>query len=179
MQWLNESVFLWIHHAGQGQAWLMMLATLLAKYTNWVFALSALAYLLIQRWYATALRMLLTAMLALALTYIITHGFYHPRPFVLGLGELVMPHGDSSSFPSRHLCFFWSLSLALALSPRTRRLGMVVTVLGLVEAWARIYVGVHFPLDMMGSLAVAACSAILVGRISYWRRYAPVPAVSY
>ncbi|MDE2288769.1 MAG: phosphatase PAP2 family protein, partial [Burkholderiales bacterium] len=32
---------------------------------------------------------------------------------------------------------------------------------GLPIAWARIYVGVHFPLDMAGSLAVGAIAAWL------------------
>jgi undecaprenyl-diphosphatase len=41
---------------------------------------------------------------------------------------------------------------------------MALTLLGLPMAWARIYLGVHFPFDMAGAAAVGACSAWLAVR---------------
>ncbi|MDN4571705.1 undecaprenyl-diphosphatase, partial [Pandoraea cepalis] len=40
--------------------------------------------------------------------------------------------------------------------------------LGLLVAWARIFLGVHFPMDMVGAAVVAAVSAWLVTRQMLW-----------
>jgi undecaprenyl-diphosphatase len=35
-------------------------------------------------------------------------------------------------------------------------------------AWSRIYLGVHFPLDMLGAIAVASLSAVLTLHEARW-----------
>jgi undecaprenyl-diphosphatase len=44
----------------------------------------------------------------------------------------------------------------------------VLALLGLPVAWARIYLGVHFPLDMAGAALVTALSAWLAFREVRW-----------
>ena len=51
-------------------------------------------------------------------------------------------------------------------SPRVA--GITLALLGLPMAWARIYLGVHFPLDMVGAALVAALSAWLALREVRW-----------
>ena len=43
----------------------------------------------------------------------------------------------------------------------TRTTGSVMALTGIAMAWARIYVGVHFPLDMLGAFVVAMAGAWL------------------
>lgn len=43
-----------------------------------------------------------------------------------------------------------------------------MALLGAPIAWARIYLGVHFPLDMLGAAVVAAFSAWLALREARW-----------
>ena len=45
-----------------------------------------------------------------------------------------------------------------------RMTAVALTLLGLPMAWARIYLGVHFPLDMLGAALVAGFSAWLACR---------------
>ena len=42
------------------------------------------------------------------------------------------------------------------------RLGLATWIAGLLVAWARIFLGVHFPLDMLGSVIVAAACCVIV-----------------
>ena len=83
----------------------------------------------------------------------------------MGVGKALMPHAMENSFPSDHGVVFFSIGLALWWIVATRRWGMVVTALGLIVAWSRVYVGVHFPMDMLGAFVVALLSVGVTYRI--------------
>ena len=85
----------------------------------------------------------------------------HPRPFMLGLGHNFINHAANSSFPSDHLTGLWAFSFSLLLHRGQRMTAIALILLGLPMAWARIYLGVHFPLDMLGAALVAGLSASL------------------
>ena len=82
--------------------------------------------------------------------------FYNPRPFVLGLGRMLIEHEATSSFPSLHATFLFSLALPLLVMHGSRSIGLMVFVSGITVAWARIFVGVHYPFDMAGAVVTAA-----------------------
>ena len=162
---LNNSWFLLLN-AHNGDADIVRLAAVfLAQYLNWVVGLALTAYLLATKQPKLWLKLLGSCALAMTLAYLIGHFYYHPRPFMLGLGQTLVGQHDTSSVPSRHLTFYWALVLPLCGFVRTRRLGLGLVVFGLAEAWARIYVGVHYPLDMLGSLLVALAASSVVW---YW-----------
>jgi undecaprenyl-diphosphatase len=69
-----------------------------------------------------------------------------------------------TSFPSDHATLLFALALALVLNPVTRQLGGVMLVLAVAVAWSRVYLGVHFPLDMAGALLVALAATLAVGQ---------------
>jgi undecaprenyl-diphosphatase len=82
--------------------------------------------------------------------------WYHARPFVAGVGHNFMHHAADSSFPSDHGTIMFTVALVLAASsvPAARRFGRSMLPLAFVVAWARVFLGVHWPLDMIGALAV-------------------------
>lgn len=80
---------------------------------------------------------------------------------MLDLGNTLIPHAADSSFPSDHLTLLWAVAFSFLMHRRPRWAGLLLAVLGLPVAWARIYLGVHFPLDMLGAAIVAALSAWL------------------
>ena len=85
----------------------------------------------------------------------------HPRPFMLGLGHNLIAHAANSSFPSDHLTGLWAFSFSLLMHRSQRMTAVALILLGLPMAWARIYLGVHFPLDMLGATLMAGFSAWL------------------
>ena len=75
-------------------------------------------------------------------------------------GPAWIAHAATSSFPSNHLTAQWVIAGVLLLDRRTRPWGLIVAVLGLPMAWARVYLGVHYPSDMLGALGVAGLAML-------------------
>lgn len=78
-----------------------------------------------------------------------------PRPFVLGLSPAYIAHGARGSMPSAHASVMFTAALVLCLRRPLRGVGVIVFLLALLTGWARVYVGVHFPLDVAGGLLLA------------------------
>lgn len=91
----------------------------------------------------------------------------HPRPFMLGLSPVYVAHAAEGSFPSAHASLMLAVAAALLLAKGTRAWGALVAAAALLTAWARVYLGLHFPLDIAGSIAVAALVAAVL-RSDYW-----------
>ena len=85
----------------------------------------------------------------------------HPRPFMISVGHTLIPHTADPSFPSDHATVFSVVSLCLLLAGEIVP-GVAMLLIGLCVAWARLYLGVHFPLDMVGAMAVALVGYLLV-----------------
>lgn len=113
-----------------------------------------------------AIQACLTAMLGLGLNQVIGAVWQHPRPFAIGLGYTWTQHVADSSFPSDHMTIFTAIGITLLLS-RERLLGLLTLATGLGVAWARIFLGLHFPLDMLGAVGVACLSYAAISPL--WR----------
>lgn len=111
-----------------------------------------------------ALTLLAALLIGIAISYAI--GFAAPtaRPFQVPVGHLLIEHRGSPSFPSNHglVMFTYAATLALA---GWRRLAIPVALAAVAVAWSRIYLGVHFPFDMIGALAIALPAAWLAVRL--------------
>ena len=163
MEAFNQSLFLLINAPAHPGAVVLALAKLFAKYVILLMPLTLLVGWLRgnERTRKLMLEAAISALLALLIAQIIGLVWPHPRPFMIGLGHQLIPHVADSSFPSDHLTLMWSVGFSLLLHAETRAAGVLLTLLGLPVAWARVYLGVHFPLDMAGAALVAAFSAWL------------------
>jgi undecaprenyl-diphosphatase len=102
----------------------------------------------------------LGALLAVALTAAIGMLWDRPRPFVAEHFTPLISHAADASFPSDHLAALGAVTICVWFT--SRRLGLIVAVIALVVAFARVYVGVHYVSDVAGGFALGlACGALM------------------
>ncbi|AGB04906.1 PAP2 superfamily protein [Aciduliprofundum sp. MAR08-339] len=103
----------------------------------------------------------ISIVLSLGVSMTISHFYYHPRPFAMGLGTTLISHSTDSSFPSDHTTLIFSFALPFLYLKRYRE-GAVFLTISVLIGYARIFCGVHFPFDIIGGFLVAlAVSYIL------------------
>ena len=86
--------------------------------------------------------------------------FFHTvRPYAFfGFAPLIGESG--SSFPSGHMAWFFALALAVWFADR--KWGWWYLALSFIMGIARIYVGVHWPFDILGGIVIGLASALFV-----------------
>ncbi|WP_354641805.1 phosphatase PAP2 family protein [Kitasatospora camelliae] len=89
-----------------------------------------------------------------------------PRPFVdhPELDVLVEGKEGTLSFVSDHSAM--SMGIAVALLLVNRRLGLLAGVLALLQGFCRMFVGVHYPTDVIGGFALATAVVLLLAPIA-------------
>jgi len=102
---------------------------------------------------------------------IISQLFYHPRPFVMEVGRTIIFHVPNGSFPSDHMLIFSTIAFSYFFS-KQRIIGLGLIGLAWLVAWSRIYLGVHFPLDMLGAFFIALAINIL--GLTLWKNYSNI-----
>ena len=175
-QW-NQSAFLAVNAGAHAPALIISVARVLASWSIYLApALFVIAW--VRRDRAVRFVLLdatLTALIGLSLAQAITAVWYHPRPFEIGLGRQLLDHAAEASFPSDHATLMFGLAIPLLLGTQTRRLGAVVLALGFGVASSRIYLGVHFPLDMIGAFGVAVVATLLMRMVGPFLRRSVYP----
>jgi membrane-associated phospholipid phosphatase len=109
---------------------------------------------------AAALWTPLGAMLALAINQPIVNDIREARPYTVLPHILVLAHRSSDySFPSDHAVMAGAVAGGLLLV--NRRLGVLSVLAALLMAFARVYIGAHWPGDVAFGLALGA--VVVVG----------------
>jgi undecaprenyl-diphosphatase len=132
-----------------------------AKYIVYVIPVIIIALLLSRgnESKKAALFITFSVAIALLLGYVTKHFYYHPRPFAIGLGLDLVPDSLTSSFPSNHATIMFALGFALLFIKRYK-LAILIFPLALVLGFSRVFIGVHFPFDIVGGFAYGAIGAL-------------------
>lgn len=96
----------------------------------------------------------------LVLTELIRLAWHRPRPFIDHQVNLLIGHSTSGSFPSGHATFLFSLATVIYFF--NKKFGIIFFVLSFLVGIARVYVGVHYPFDVLGGIIIGIFSAIII-----------------
>lgn len=100
---------------------------------------------------------------ALAINVILGHVLpYRPRPFVFEPGQIhqLLAHAPDTSFPSDHAS--GSFAFAIGLFYARRRDGWWSLLLAAAISLSRVFVGLHWPTDVLAGAVVGTFSGLLV-----------------
>ncbi|WP_295528630.1 phosphatase PAP2 family protein [uncultured Pseudacidovorax sp.] len=137
--------------------WLLPIATTLARFGPW-FSAAVMLVAAIRRRDERGYLLALLCMAALGslVAHALASSLGYPRPFMLGLTPSHLAHGGSDGLPSTHATVMGLVAFGMLVRRPLRRYGVAAMVLALATGWARIHVGVHFPLDVVAGLGLAA-----------------------
>lgn len=160
MNALNLSLFQWLTAGSHPTPWVLFVASAFALWGAWLCA-GVLVYAL---WRHRADRAYLFIVAALSgfasmVSHAIATSLNTPRPFMLGLAPSYIEHAGRGSLPSTHATVMFMVALAFLLRPSLRRLSVPLLVLAAATGWARVYVSVHFPIDIAAGLLLGAAIA--------------------
>lgn len=163
---LDQVIFNAIHGLAGKSRLIDLLGIFLADYLGY-FLLAGALYLIFSEkdWRKRCQSLLFTALTIILsrglFTEIIRFFYNRQRPFaVLGFPPLIN-HEMAASFPSGHAAFYFALALAIFYLA-SRVWGWRFLGAALVIGLARVFVGVHWPLDILAGLLVALISFYLV-----------------
>lgn len=168
----QEAWFRAVNHLARATPWLHGPARLFAEYGVGLFAV-----LLLLSWWsarrdgdprrvAAALWAPVGALVALGLNQLLVATFAEPRPFTVVPDALVLvTRSTDPSFPSDHSVMAGAVAAGVLLAQGRRVLTGVTLGLAVLMAATRVYVGAHFPLDVLAGLLVGAAIALASYRL--------------
>lgn len=129
-------------------------------------------FLVFRRQRTTAAVIVGSTLLALLLSSGLKSAFDRTRPDLVPHGQ----HVYTASFPSGHsmhaAATYLTLGSLLALFQRRRRLKVFIMsaalTIMLLVGWSRVYLGVHWPTDVLGGWAMGTLCAILTLLVARW-----------
>lgn len=89
--------------------------------------------------------------------------FYFARPFSALEFVPLVDGPQASSFPSGHTIFIFTLSALVF--PRHKKLGIALFAISVIVGLARVFAGVHWPLDILFGAIFGIGSALLARRL--------------
>ncbi len=97
--------------------------------------------------------------------------FFRPRPFANHQAYQLIPNDMlSGSFPSGHMSFLFAFGAIIYL--QNKKAGWVVFAGSFLIGLARIFVGVHYPSDILGGILLGVLVGFVFGKLAqlWWAR---------
>lgn len=159
---MDNTIYLTINRFAVHTKYLNNFAKLYADYGIVIYALVILiAWFLARksnnlRSEAILIFTVVATLISLGIGQIISHIVARQRPYVFHQhAQVLISRSSDFTFPSDHATGV--AALATGLYFLNKKLGIAAWLLAVLMAFTRIYVGVHYPSDVLGGLILGAC----------------------
>lgn len=167
----DTSVFLWINGLAGRVA---VIDEFLKGISNDYFAIITACLVLVWLWFGTrdsaqrernqrTVMLAMTSMgIASALMVLCNNFYFRTRPFdnlPASSIHLLFYKPTDSSFPSNLAAVLFAIAIPVFI--KNRKYGSWLLALATLSSFGRVYMGVHYPLDIVGGAAVAALAVII------------------
>jgi len=125
-------------------------------------ALGCVIYLAYQREWRELIYFAAALVVSFAVLYLLGHFVNENRPFVTYHLHQLVAHATGKSFPSDHTTATAAIGFALLLLTRFKKIGAAIACVAALIGFARVFVGVHYPFDIVGGLFVGLAGALIV-----------------
>ncbi|WP_035431179.1 undecaprenyl-diphosphatase [Bacillus sp. UNC322MFChir4.1] len=179
---MNYTIFHWINNFAGSSALLdkvMIFITNSAPYVTMILMFSlwfsnSQKEEAIRKQY-TVLYTALSVCIALLLNVLIHALYNHPRPFVTYHVHKLVPHAADSSFVSDHAVLVFSIAFTMIL--RGEAWKNIALLWAILVGISRIYVGVHYPADIIGGAVLSFVTSALV--VKYTNKVEPLARIVF
>ncbi|MEK7566067.1 MAG: phosphatase PAP2 family protein [Patescibacteria group bacterium] len=174
---LDQQVFNIIHGLANANGILDIVGVFFAQYAAYVLAIVAIFLIFKEKKWKKKIYFFSLASLSVILsrgiiTEVIRFFYHSPRPFV-ALGFKPLLYDYAYSFPSGHMAAYVALSLAIFYL--NKKAGYWFFGTTFLIGMARIFVGVHWPSDILGGVIIAILSFYLIKYLLFYSEKKEAP----
>ncbi len=153
--------------------WLDVFFTFITKLGNagWIWILAGILLLVCKRHRREGAAVLGALLIGFVITNLFLKNIVaRPRPYTVLQGlEILISEPSDYSFPSGHTCSSVAAALTM-LRMSDKRIGIAACILAVLIAFSRMYIGVHYPTDILAGAVIGVFAAFLsVWMMNKWK----------
>lgn len=162
---MNTSILLTINGWAGQHRWLDLIMIFCASYLVFgvfVAAAACVGYLLYMRQWREPAYFIAALVVSYGILLLLGHVVTENRPFVDHHLNQLIAHASGKSFPSDHTTVTAAIGFGLLFLTRFKKIGIAIACVALLIGFSRVFVGVHYPVDVLGGLLTGFAGAGLV-----------------
>lgn len=164
---LNFYIFKTINNWAGKHLWLDTLGIFFAQYFEYILIFFLLLFLVknFKKHLPMVLKAFFGAVLAKEIFVdVIRQVLPKPRPFIENQIYLLIDHAVTPAFPSAHAAFYFAIATIVYL--HNKKMGFLFFGGAFLISIARVFSGVHWPLDILAGSLIGVFSACLINRVA-------------